>query len=116
MTKLAVHGPFDEGDVHGDLRTDPVGALAREADGLRERRLRDLEPVETLAQIQQQPGVETGADLAGEHELLLLEVANEEGAEPDAPSLRVGESADDEVLRGLALHLQPVRRPAVLVW
>ncbi len=40
-----------------------------------------------------------GADLAGEDEVVALEVADEQRAESDARALRVGEAADDEVLR-----------------
>ena len=82
---------------------------------LRERRLRDLERVEPRAQVEQQLRVEAGADLAGEDEVVAVEVADEQRAEADAAALRIGEAADDELLRRLALHLQPVRRAAVLV-
>ena len=75
----------------------------------------DLERVEPRAQVEQQLGVEAGADLAGEHEIVLFEVADQQRAQADARALRIGEAADDELLRRLALHLQPVRRAAVLV-
>ena len=53
--------------------------------------------------------------LPGEDEVVALEVADEQRAEADARALRIGEAADHELLRRLALHLQPVRRAAVLV-
>ena len=59
--------------------------------------------------------IETRADLAGEDEVVAIEIADEQRAQADAAALRIGESADDEFLRRLALHLQPVRRAAVLV-
>ena len=46
---------------------------------------------------------------------LAVVVADEQGAETDARTLRIGEPAHDELLRRLALHLQPVLRAAVLV-
>ena len=82
---------------------------------LRERRRGDLERVEPRAQVEQQLRVEARADLAGEHEVVALEVADEQRAQADARALRIGEAADDELLARLALHLQPVRRAAVLV-
>jgi hypothetical protein len=42
-------------------------------------------------------------------------VADQQRAEPDPRALRIGEAADDEVLGRLALHLEPMRRSAVLV-
>ena len=77
--------------------------------------LRDLERVEPRAQLEQQLRVEAGADLAGEDEVVAVVVADEQRAEADARALRIGEAADDELLRRLALHLQPVRRAAMLV-
>ena len=44
-----------------------------------------------------------------------IEVSHQQRAETDAAALRIRESANDEFLRRLALHLQPVRRAAVLV-
>ena len=115
MAQLAVHRPLDERDLHDDLGPHPVRAQARQPDGLGERRLRDLERVQPRAQIEQQLRVEAGADLAGEDEVVPLEVADEQRAQADARALRIGEPADHELLRRLALHLQPVRRAAVLV-
>ena len=54
--------------------------------------------VELRAQVQQQLRVEAGADLPGEHEVVVLEIADEQRAEPDARALGIGESADDELL------------------
>ena len=44
----------------------------------------DLDRVETLAQIEQQPRVEAGADLAGEDEVVAFVVADQQRAETDA--------------------------------
>ena len=74
-----------------------------------------LEHVELPPKVEQQLRVEAGADLAGEDEVLAVEVAHEQRAEADARSLRVGKPADDKLLRRLALHLEPVARAAVLV-
>ncbi len=75
----------------------------------------NLERVEARAQVEQQPGVEARAHLAREHEVAAVEVADEQRAESDAPALRIGEAADHQLLRRLALHLQPVRRAPMLV-
>ena len=83
-------------DLHDDLRPHPVRAQARQALGLRERRLRDLERVEPRAQVEQQRRVEAGADLPGEARSRPVEVADEQRAEADARALRIGEAADDE--------------------
>ena len=99
MPQLAVHRPLGERDLHDDLRPHPVRAQARQAVGLRERRRRDFELVEPRAQLEQQLGVEARADLAGEHEISPVEVADEQRAEADAAALRIGEAADDEFLR-----------------
>ena len=105
-------------------------AQARQALGLRERRLRNLERVQARAQLEQEGRVEAGADLSGKAEVFLVtlrlllraprvlprgEVADEERAEADALALRIGEAADDERVPRLALHLQPALRPAMLV-
>src|SRR5262249_38979303 len=45
----------------------------------------------------------------------ILEVSDEQRTKADTASLRVSEAADHKVLRHLALHLQPKRRPTMLV-
>src|SRR5690242_8595384 len=115
MAKLAVAGPLEKGDLHDDLGTDPVRAQSRQSHGFGEWRLRDFDGIETLAQLQQQLRVETRSDLAGEDKIFLLEIADEQGAETDASSLGIRETADDQLLRSLALHFEPVGRTAVLV-
>ena len=115
MAKLAVHRPFDEGDLDDDLRTHPMRAHAWQPDGLRERRLRDLERIQPRAEIQQQLRVETGADLPAKTKSSRLEVAHQQRAEADPYALWVREPANDELLRRFTLHLQPVRRAAMLV-
>ena len=71
--------------------------------------------VEPRSQIQQELCVEAGADLPGKHEIAAFVVADEQRAQADARALRIGEPAHDELLRRLALHLQPVLRAAMLV-
>src|SRR5947208_1544388 len=113
MAELAVAGPFDEGDLDDDLRTHPMRALSRKADGLCERRLRDLERVESGPQVEQEFRIETGAHLAREHEVDVValrlglrapralsrgEVADEQRAEADPRALRIGEATHHELL------------------
>src|SRR5688572_1718252 len=42
-------------------------------------------------------------------------MTDEQRAQPQATATRIGEPADDELLARLTLHLQPVRRAAVLI-
>src|SRR6476661_3805978 len=128
MTELSVPRPLDEPDLDDDVGTDPM-AVTGQARALRERRLLDRQSVETCSQIEQQPGVEASADLAGEHEVVTVlrlvlrtprawlrgVVTDEERAESDACALGVREPADHELLRRFDLHLQPVLRSAMLV-
>ncbi len=76
---------------------------------------RNLDRVEPPAQVEQQLRIEAGADLSREHQVRPVVVADQQRAEADARALRIGESADDELLRRLAFHLQPVLRAAVFV-
>src|SRR5262245_12219960 len=115
MAQLAVAGPLDEGDLDDDFGSRPVRAVARQADRTRERRARERERVELRSELRQQLRVEAGADLSREHEVVALEVADEQRAQADPAAPRVGEAADHELLRRLALHLEPMRRATVLV-
>src|SRR5690348_2912501 len=99
MPQLAVRRPLDEADLDDDFGAHPVRAQARQPGTARERRRRSLERVEPGAERDQLPGIEAGADATGEHEVLVLEVSDEQRAEPDAAPLRVGEAAHDELLR-----------------
>ena len=115
MPQLGVDRPFDEGDLHHDRRAQPVRAHARQPLGLREWRACDFRPVEHRAELGEQLRVESRSDLAREHEVVALVVADEQCAEAHAGALRVGEAADDEVVYRFAFHLEPVLRPAMLV-
>ena len=70
-------------DLHDDLGPHPVRTQSRKALRLRERRLVDLDRIEPRAKIEQQPRVEAGANLPREHEVVALEVADEQRAEAD---------------------------------
>src|SRR5437879_13624126 len=99
-------GPLDERDLHYDLGPHPMGADARQAGRFCEGAARNLESVEALAEVEEQLGVEARADLPRENEIVALEVAKQDRAEAPAHALRIGEAADDQLLRGLALHLE----------
>src|SRR5215470_3708249 len=116
MAQLAMCRPFDERNLHHDFGSHPVCTNARQSFGPRERRVWDLELVQPSTKLQQQFRVEARADFAGEDEIIPIKVAYQQRAETDTAALRIRESADDEFLSGLALHLQPMRRAAVLVW
>src|SRR4030095_739582 len=115
MPQLAVRGPLDERNLHDDFGSHPVCTNARQSFGFRERRVRDLEPVQPRTKLQQQFRVEAGADFASEDEIISIEIAHEQRSEAYAAALRIRESAHDEFLSILALHLQPMRRATVLV-
>ncbi len=92
-----------------------MGAQPRQADGFRERRFGNLQRIQTRAKVQQHLRVEASADLAREHQVAAVEVADEQSTEPDPLALRVSETADDQLLARLAFHLEPVRRASMLV-
>src|SRR5262245_37473698 len=98
MPQLAVHGPFDESNLDDDLRANPVRAEPRQSFCPSERRLPQFDRVATLPEIEQQLRVEASADLAREDEVVSIEVADEQCAEPDAGALRIGESSHDKLL------------------
>src|SRR4051794_35963757 len=107
MAKLPVHGPFDEGDLHHDLRTHPVRADARQPDRPGEWRFSDFDRIELRTELSKHLGIEARADLSGKDKIAVFEIADEHCAEPHASALWIGKSTDDEFLRGFAFHLQP---------
>jgi hypothetical protein len=76
MTKLVVHGPFGEGDLHDDLGSHPVRTKARQPGRFGERRLADLEGIEFGAKVEQQFGVEACAHLASKNEIVVVKVSD----------------------------------------
>src|SRR5262245_277075 len=115
MTQFAVNRPLNERNLHDDLRPDPMCAKPRESAGLREERLRDFEFVQACPKVQQELCVEAGSDLAGKHEVLMIKVTDQQSPKTDATALRIRESTYDKFLRRFALHLQPMRRAAMLI-
>src|SRR5690349_14228852 len=110
MTKLVVLRPFHESDLHDDRRLDPMRAQARQSFRNGERRLVDLDQIQLLTQVEQQLSIESSADLSRENEIILVVITDEQRAESDARALRIGEAADDELLRRFDLHLEPELR------
>src|SRR5688500_4108490 len=106
VTQLAVHGPFGERDLNHHLGKHPVRAQALEADRFREWRRGERQPVEPRTKVEQQLRIEPGPDLPRKDEVVAFVVADEQRAETDADALRVGEAADDELLRRFAFHLE----------
>ena len=109
MPELPVPGPLDERDLYDDLGAHPVRAQARQPDAFGERRLRDLEPVQPRAELQEHLRIEAGADPPGEDEVVACEMTDEQRAEADPRALWIREAADDQLPLLFALHLQPVR-------
>src|SRR5688500_9136409 len=95
--------PLDEGNLDDDLRPHPVRANPGQPDRFRERCRGNLQRVEALAEVEQKPGIEARADLARKDEVVIVVVADEQGAEALASALWIGKAADDELLRRLAL-------------
>src|SRR5262245_10260992 len=102
MPQLAVSGPLDEGDLHDDLRTHPVRPLAWQAGAFRKRRRGNLGGAQLRPKVFQHLRVQPRPDLASEDEVAVLKVSNQQRAEPDARTTRIGEAPDHELLRRLA--------------
>ena len=112
VAQLAVPRPLREPDLRHHRRLRPVHARPGQVAHAERRRV-PLDRRKLAVQAAQRPGVEPGPDLPGVDELAgRVVVAEQQGAQPDAGALRVGEAADDELLVGLALELQPVPAPA----
>src|SRR5207244_7561200 len=71
-----------------------------------------LPAFEALAQVEEGLARVASADLAGVAQLVAVVVADQQGAEADARTLRVGEAGDDELLPAEALDLHPRRAAA----
>src|SRR5437762_14122968 len=81
MPQLTVLRPFDERYLNDHLRLHPVRPQLRQPLRSRERRLGNLDAVESRAQLEQQLGVESRADLAGVDEVVSIIVPDEQRAE-----------------------------------
>ena len=116
MTKLAVRGPFDEGDLHDDLGTRPVNPQARQAFGFRERRRRNLEAIQSIAEVEQQLRVESRCRSCRRRRNRRRRNSRR-AARPVRRVLPCGSvnPPTTSSCASLALHLQPVRRAPLLV-
>jgi len=101
--------------LHDDLWAHPVSAYAWQSDGPGKRRLSNLDLIELRTQLEQQCGIKAGSNLACKYKIPVVIIANEQSAQADSFPLRIGESTDNKLLGQLAFHLQPVRRPTLLV-
>src|SRR5262245_23508936 len=108
VSQFAVRRPLDKSNLHDNLRTCPMRP-PRQSLTFGERRFRDFEFVEAGAKIQEKLRIEAGADLSGEHKVVAVKITYKQRTEAHTTALRIGESTDDEFLRGLAFHLQPIR-------
>ena len=104
MAELAVPGPLNEAYLYDDLRTYPVRAYARQADGFGKRRRLCFELIELGAEIEEQSRIKAGADLSGEDKIVAVIIANQQCAEAHAFPLRIGEATDHKLLGQLAFH------------
>ena len=83
MAKLAMRRPLDESDLDDDLGPHPVcgrGKPSATVNGV----CRDLQRSSRARSSSSIFRVEAGADLAGEYELIAVEVADEQRAETHA--------------------------------
>ena len=108
MAQEAVGRPAGEADFADEPRLDPVG-LAEVGSLHARKRLRfPLERFQAGVEIAQGAIVKAGADLAGVAQRLDRVVhAEQQSAEADARSGRIGEAGDDEFLALGALDLEP---------
>src|SRR5262245_41861532 len=109
VAQAAVAGPFHERDLGDELGLDPRGGLGDALLGLERRGLADQRG-EAAGEVVQRRAREARPDLARVAQLVALEVTDEQGAEIGAGALRRGEAADDQLLLGGALELEPVTR------
>src|SRR6185436_6836970 len=98
MAQLPMHCPFDERHLDDNLGPHPMRAETREPFRSCKRRGRNLECVEPGTKLKQKFRVEAGADFSCEHEIVVVEVANQQGTQADACALRIREAADHELL------------------
>ena len=115
MAKLAVPGPFDEaylttisGRTQCARRRGSPLALVNGVFGISRASSRARRSSSSLVS-------KPVPIFPAKHEVVPVEVPDQQRAETHALALRIGEAADDEVVRLLALHLQPVLRAAMLV-
>src|SRR4051812_16556989 len=107
MAKLPMLRPFNERDLNDDLRLHPVRANARQSSPLGERSLVDFGAIELRTQLVQHLCIEARSHLSGENKVVAFVVSDQQRAKSSARAEWVGEAADDELLRGFALHLEP---------
>ena len=105
MAELAVPGPLNEAYLYHDLRLDPVRAYARQADGFGEWRRLYFDLIELGAELEEQFRIKAGTDLSGEDKIVAVIIANQQSAQADAFSLRIGEATNYKLLGQFAFHL-----------
>src|SRR5436309_11654505 len=111
MPQSPVACPLAEADLCDEPRLDPRHVALAHFVG--ERRVLAAQRGELLPEVAQRGARETGADLAGVAQPAALVVADQQRAELGARAARRRVAADDELLLGAALELQPVARAAV---
>src|SRR5258705_1338929 len=115
VAQLAMCGPLNKPNQHDDLRPYPMCTQARQSNSFRKRRLPYLETIQSGTQLEQQLRVKASSNLPCKHELVAFVMSNEKRTETDAFALRICESTNDELLRHLALHFQPMFRTALFI-
>src|SRR5579859_5562399 len=108
MADLALVGPLGELDLGHEPRRGPVRVAAKPA-GRRRRERTGLhfDALERRAQLARALRRESRADLAREHQPILLIRPDEQRADTLTRTFRIGEAADHEFLSSHALGFQP---------
>ena len=116
MPQQPVGGPLLEPDLGHQLRPGPVHLVPRDVGPGLERRALPFQPGQRRVQAGQHRGREPGPDLARvDQPPVRVVVPGQQRTEVRPGALGVGESPDDELLRRLALELQPVPAAAAPV-
>src|SRR5215211_27808 len=111
MAQPRVARPFAEADLRDEPGLDPRRRALANLVG--ERRAVAPQRGEPARELAQRRPREPGAHLARVAEPAVGVVAEQKRAQIGAAAARGGVAADDELLLGRALELQPVARPAV---
>src|SRR5262245_12372014 len=108
LAKLVVLRPFAVGDLGDEIWFDKMHALGTTG-VVFERVPLDLELTEPISQIDQHLRIEAGSNFARIVKILavLVVITDEQSAESESRTLRIGKSADDEFLSAGAFDLEP---------
>src|SRR4051794_35064653 len=109
MANDRIGGPVAVLNLADEARLDPMDALLRHPLGEHDRRLGPCDRVEALPQLDQLLIVEPGADPAGVAQLpIRVIIAEQQRAEAEPLTARVGKADYDELVPVQAFYLEPL--------